>query len=413
MSSVTSYIARRYIFSKDAHGFLWFISILTILGVAIGSAAMIVVLSIINGFEDQLRARFLAANAHIIMFRFPNSLKAYTQKEHEVKAILAEDIQGIAPFIHMETMAIHGERFVNVLIRGIDAVKREAVQPLKDFIYPKNAYYALDDQASQHTTSGSSPPVIIGSGLARILTLKVGDIISLVSPYENSILGQYHDHRVIGIYDSGLSHYDDKLIITSLQTAQTLFHMEDAVTGLEIGLHDPWQSLSLKQLLSQKFRSFQITHWQEYNKSFFEAIKYERTMIGLLVALVALVGGFNILTTLFVSIFQKERDISLLRSIGCTRQDIVYIFIQQGFLIGTIGCILGVILALIICASLEKYQFITLPDVYELASIPIEYNPMVYGITCVCAIIIATTASIIPARNASTNDLSTSLKCRN
>ena len=410
---LTSFMARRYISSHGSHHFFSFISILTMAGIAIGTAAMIVVLSIINGFETELRNRFLAANAHIMMYQLPRGVKDSEKVEERVGEIFSpEVITGIAPFIHQEAMVQQGSQLLNVLVRGTDPKKRESVQPIGSYVSPETALSKISAEITAPSLS-PRPGVIVGVGLAKKLGVELGESISVISPESEDLLGEFRSYRVVGWYNSGHAHYDDKLIILSLKAAQQLAHMPDSVTGLEIGLVEPWQDAEKVQSeIRKQFPAFIVKRWQEYNSSMFEAIRDERMLIALLVALVALVGGFNILTTLFVSVFQKERDISLLRALGCTKIEVMSIFVKQGFFMGLIGSSCGLILALVLSYVLEKYQIIALPEVYMLANLPVEYDPWVYGMTCVVSLIIATVAGILPSRASAQHDLSSSLKCR-
>ena len=410
---LTSFIARRYVSSHGSRHFLSFISLLTVAGIAIGTAAMIVVLSIINGFETELRNRFLAANAHIMMYRLPKGIRNAEELERSVMRMFPREVvTGVASFVHQEAMAQQGASLVNVLVRGTDPAKREHVQSIRSYVSPGGALSAL----SQEMSESSLPPrpgAVVGVGLARSLNLKLGDTLSLISPQSEELLGEFHSYRVVGWYDSGHAHYDDKLVILSLRAAQQLAHMPQMVTGLEMGLVRPWEDAEqVQQQLRKSFPSFVVKRWQEYNSSMFEAIRDERTLIALLVALVALVGGFNILTTLFVSVFQRERDISLLRALGCTKIEIMSVFVKQGFFMGLLGSGLGLVLALSLALALEKYQIIALPEVYMLANLPVEYDPWVYGLTCMVSLVIATLAGILPSRVSAQHDLSSSLKCR-
>jgi len=407
----TSFIAQRYIFSKKSHHFFAIISVLTITGVVIGTAAMIVVLSIFNGFETQLRNNFLAANAHVIMYQ-NQGIKDHHHIEKATNKLLMQDrLSGTAPFVYAETMAEHGSGLVNVMIKGIDPIKREDVQSIRGIIHPKNALIKLQKEMNAKKTP-SIPSVIIGSGLSRLLEADIGENISLIAPGKENIFGLFHDHKIIGIYDSGLSHYDNKLVILTVPAAQKLLSMGSRVTGVEIGLDEPWDSTEIKNKLHKHFPHFVIKKWQEFNPAIFENLSTERVLVGLLVALVVLVGCFNILTTLFISVFQKERDISLLRSMGCSQLGIMKIIVQKGFFIGLLGSCIGSVLAFFVAKGLEKYQIITLPDVYMLASLPVEYNPSVYLLITAVSMVVASGAGILPAYAAIKQNPSVSLKSR-
>ncbi|MCY4380059.1 MAG: ABC transporter permease [Proteobacteria bacterium] len=410
----TLFIARRYVFSQGRHHFFSFISLLTMVGVSLGTASMIVVLSIINGFETELRDRFLAANAHLLMFD-QQGMTNYAKAAKLTSGTLGDEaITGLSPFIHHQTMVKHATGGLSsAIVRGIHPSKRMLVQPYEHLITPRESLDVLEREVLYYDPN-SELGVILGVGLARLLDVKVGDEVQFLAPRrEVGLLGLYQHYRVVGIYDSGLSHYDDKLAIMSIPGAQILFDMAGKVTGIEIGLVEPWLSFAKENQLHKKFgHDIQIANWQEYNESLFEAIQYERVLIGLLVALVALVSGCNILTTLFVSVFQKERDISLIRSLGSTKKQVMWIFLNQGFYMGVVGSVVGCVLAFILARLLETYQIISLPDVYMLARLPVEYNPKVYLLTSLASIAVATLAGTLPALASIKQDISLSLKSR-
>ena len=410
--SFPRFLARRYILSHGKHHFFSFIAVLTIAGVALGSAAMIVVLSVIGGFEQEFRERFLAANAHILMYDYPTGVADYAQVARRAQRTLNKAdlvVTGASPFIHHETMVKKHGGLVATLVRGIHPSQRQKVQPYAHLITPQDALQRLEVEMAAADAS-QVPAVILGVGLARLLDTQVGDTVRFLVPSQATGFGLYKNFVVVGLYNSGLSHYDNKLAIVSIPGAQELFGMAGMVTGVEMGLEKPWHSKRAEYLLRQNFERMIIKNWQDYNQAFFEAIQYEKVLISLLVALVALVGGFNILTTLFVSVFQKERDILLLISLGSSKRQVMAIFLFQGLYMGLIGSLVGCVLAYILVKVIETYQFITLPQVYMLAQLPAEYNPVVYGVTAVGCIVIATLAGVLPAFAAVKGDISPQLK---
>lgn len=403
--SVTTFLARRYMQAGRSNRFFSWISVLTISGVAIGCAAMIVVWSVINGFETELRKRFLAANAHIMAYRFPHGLTAPEKWAKNIEKDFGSVIRGISPFIHYETMARKDSILHSVLIRGIDPTLREKVQSLAFITTPPESLKILDGEIA-HARSGDPlpavPAVIVGSGLLSLLEAKTGDEIELVEPETND-LGKMQKFKVVGVYDSGLKHYDNKLVLMSLTTAQQFFHMDQRVTGLEIGLHKPWDSPKIAQQMEEKL-SISIREWQSFNRPLFEAMQMERVVILLITALVAGVAGFNILTTIFVAVSQRQRDISILKAIGAQNRTIVTLFVKQGIYIGVIGSVTGMVLALAISKVLERYQFVDLPDLYLLAKLPMSYEWWVYATVGVVSVVIAVIAGLFPAAMASRVD---------
>lgn len=408
------FLARRYILSHGKQHFFSFIALLTIAGVALGTASMIVVLSVIGGFEQEFRERFLAANAHLLMYQYPDGTQQYGQMAAKARQILQRGqlpITGMSPFIHHETMVKNQGGLVATLVRGIHPSKRNHVQPYAHLITPQRSLEHLEQEVIAYDPR-QIPGVILGVGLARLLAAEPGDEVRFLVPAQDTGFGLYKNFVVLGIYDSGLSHYDNKLAIVSIPGAQDLMQTPGTVTGIEIGLEEPWSSQRAEQLLRGEFAHMVVRNWQDYNQAFFEAIQYEKVLISLLVALVALVGGFNILTTLFVSVFQKERDILLLMALGSTKRQVMEIFVYQGIYMGLAGSVLGCGLAFLLAQAIETYQFVSLPQVYMLAQLPVEYDPIVYGLTTAASLSIATFAGLLPAIAAIKGDLSTSLKSR-
>lgn len=377
--------------------FSW-ISILTIAGVAIGVAAMIVVWSVINGFETELRGRFLAANAHVMAYRFPHGLTDYPEWVKTVKNDFKDEITGISPFIHYETMGRYDSIMHAMLIRGIDPKLRDKVQSLRPIVRPKDALDVLQKEISDQKNglrAPQIPSIILGTGLLSLLNTKVGETIELVEP-EKKDFGSMKKFRVIGVYDSGLKHYDNRLGLMSIPTAQKFFKMGKRVIGLEVGLKEPWDSKAVAEEMTKKY-SISIREWQSFNRRLFEAMQMERVVILIITSFVAAVASCNILTTIFVAVSQRQRDISILKALGANNIQVLSMFLKQGAYIGIIGCFFGVGLALAISALLERYQFIDLPDLYLLAKLPMTYNWWVYASVCVVSIIIAIAAGLVPA----------------
>lgn len=405
--SVTTFLARRYMQAGRNNRFFSWISVLTIAGVAIGVAAMIVVWSVINGFEAELRQRFLMANAHVMAYRFPHGLANPEQWAKTIQQDFGDRVRGISPFIHYETLAKKDSILHSVLIRGIDPALRDKVQSLSPITQPKAALGLLQKEVDDAANKRSAPPVpsvVVGSGLLSLLDAKVGDAIELVEPEANN-LAEMKKFKVVGVYDSGLKHYDNKIVLMSIPTAQRFFGMESRVTGLEVGLHKPWDSPKIAEEMSAKY-SISIREWQSFNRPLFEAMQMERVVILLITALVAGVAGFNILTTIFVAVSQRQRDISILKAIGATNSQILTLFIKQGLYVGIIGGIIGMILAAAISGFLERYssRFIDLPDLYLLARLPVAYDWWVYVAVAGFSLLIAVAAGLVPAFLASRVD---------
>ena len=298
MSSI--FLANRYLTTHRGNRFMSWITFLSVTGISIGIAAMIVVLSVINGFEREFRRGFLAGNAHILAFQFPRGLNNVESMIETIQNDFGKDLAGMSPFVHSESMATNDSLMHNVLIRGIAPERRRKVQDLDRIIHPPEAQDILQRRMSLTESEAglSKAPIILGAGLASILGLKVGDDVKLVRPESNS-LGELRAFEIVGLYKSGFKHYDNRLGIMSLPDSQALLSMKGRVHGIDIGLINPDDSKIIAAKMSDKY-TLTIKEWQSFNKDMFESMEMERSVIGLIVALVAFVASFNILTTLFI-----------------------------------------------------------------------------------------------------------------
>ncbi len=398
---ITRFIALRYLRTQGKNRFFSWISGLTIIGISIGVATMIVVLAVIDGFEEELRNRFLAANAHVLLYRFPTGISDPTEWSKTIQGKYGSEITGVSPFVHSETMGRKSYLIHSMLIRGVSPTLRKQVQSLDTIIHPLSALDQLQaeiDLVSAGQPLPKIPGIILGKGVLKSMEAKVGDIVELISPSATQGLPEEElkKFQVLGIYDSGLQHYDGKLGIMSIPAAQSLFQMGSVVTGLEIGLKDPNQSPKFADKLSEEFH-VSVKEWQSYNSNIFEAMHNERTVISWIVFLVAFVASFNILTTLFISVTQKRRDIAILKALGATNRAILATFLQQSLFMGIVGGTCGVGLALVMSYLLRRFEFIKLPDIYLLTTLPVQFNAVTYGGVFGASLLIASIAGLYPA----------------
>ena len=374
---------------------------LSITGIALSVGVLIVVLSVINGFETELRDRFLSANAHVLAYRYPNGLRNVERWEEKLRQDFGSEITGVSPFIHYETMIKKGPLMHSVLVRGFEPYRRETVQSIVKSVEPQTALKSLQkqhDDMRQSKTLPAVPEIILGAGVLSIIDAKVGDLISLISP-RSSDNNRVMRFRIVGIYHSGLKHYDNRLVAMALPVAQKFFQMGPYVTGLEIGLVEPDQSRIVAGKMLDQY-SLSIKEWQSFNRPLLEALKTERVVIMLIVALAAVVASFNILTTLFVAVTLKQREISILRALGARSGQIISLFLKQGILFGCIGGSLGSVLALGASFLIEKYQFIDLPDPYFLTNLPVDYDWRIYVSFAGTGVLFCMIASVFPALSA-------------
>ncbi len=397
-----TFLALRYLKANREDRFISWISTLTVVGITIGVTAMIVVLSVISGFETELRNRLLGANPHVAIYRFPAGLKNYQKWEESIDNRFREDITGQSPFVHFDTMGRKDYLMHAILIRGIDPEKRHHLQDASLLVQPPEALALLQEEITAHGMEKplpAVPSIILGRGILSILDGKVGDTIELISPSNDpkEPFGEMRKFNVVGVYDSGLQYIDNKIGIISVPAAQDLLHIGDVVTGIEIGLKNPDQSIQIANQMMDHFSEISVKEWQSSHRNIFEAMRSEKVIIGLIVALVAFVASFNILTTLLISVTQKRRDIALLKALGATNRLILDLFMKQSILLGLLGTFFGVLLALLLSEVLRNFPFIELPDIYILKTLPVDFDWRIYSGVSLAGITIAAIAGLYPA----------------
>ena len=377
------WISWRYFVTKQKERFISFISVISILGIAIGVMALIGTLGVMSGFSSQLREKIIGANAHI---RISTDGPLYDYEMIEEKIRKVGHVVGTTENIYGQISFYHRNKTAYVYIRGINPEKEEKVTEIKKYLQ-QGSFSIKDDE------------IIIGNELALLLGLDINDSLTLGSP----ITGQIQDFKVSGIFNSGYYEYDSNLIIASIPACQELFGHSDSVTDIGVKLDDPYLVKEVKddilKLLDSRYRA---RTWMSINKSLLSALKLEKIVMFLVVALVVLVASFNIVSTLIAMITQKTKDIGILKSLGATNFSIASIFTGGALYLGAIGIILGVCGGLGVCLLIKNiHRFIEIPkDIYYFDRVPVIVNSSDLIWISVCAITICFLSSIYPARKA-------------
>ena len=392
------FVSLRYLLARRKQAFISIISLISILGVGLGVASLIVVLGVMNGFSQNLRDKILGVNAHVIVMSYQGGIADYEEITQKLKSV--PDIKGITPFIYSEMMLSAPGGVKGVVLRGIDPDAATTVLGL--------AHDMIEGNLKDLQKPGHFPGIIIGQELANRLALFVGSKVNILSPTgKKSAAGfspKIEIFEVRGIFKTGMYEYDSSLAYTTISASQKMLGFKkDLVTGLEIRLGDVYKA----ELIARKVHKilggypFYVRNWMEMNQNLFSALKLEKTAMGVILAMIILVGSFSIITTLVMLVMEKTRDIAILMSMGATTAMIRRIFMLQGLIIGFIGTSLGYILGISISLILKKYQFIKLPaDVYYLDHLPVllKWPDMIaIGVT---AMLLCFLATIYPARQA-------------
>lgn len=392
-----SFIALRYLFARRKQSFISVISIISVLGVALGVASLIVVLGVMNGFTKDLRDKILGVNAHVITMSAAGNLTGYTELSKEIEGV--SGVTGVTPFIYSELMASSSHGVKGMILRGVQPDSADKVLTIRKYMM-YGGFPELNRKGM--------PGIIIGNELAKRLGAGVGKRINLLSPSgkktSQGFVPRVRTFKVVGIYKTGMWEYDSSLGFVTLKAAREVLGWDnDAVTGLELSVKDVNDAKEIATEVTKKLGGypFYSRSWMEMNANLFAALKLEKTAMGVILTLIVLVGSFSIITTLVMLVMEKTRDIAVLMSMGATKQQIRRIFMLQGSIIGVVGTALGFVLGLGVGELLKRYQFVQLPKgVYSLDKLPVIYDWTDLVIIGVAAMVLCFLATLYPARQA-------------
>lgn len=392
------FVALRYLFSRRKQTFIYIISIMSILGVAIGVGALVVVLGVYNGLTTDMRDKILGANAHaIVMSYIPSAFENRSDILDRVRSV--KGVTGATPFIYTEVMLSGGGGVKGVVLRGIDPESAPAVLSM---------LRQMRSGSAANLEREGTPGLIIGEELAKRLGLGMGSRVNLLSPSGQKTTSGYaprvRPFEVVGIFKTGMFEYDSSLGFVTLGASRDVLGLpENYLSGIELTVDDVYKADKISTLVSTELGSpFYVRSWMEMNANLFAALKLEKIGMFILLAMVVLIGSFSIVTTLVMLVMEKTRDIAIMMSMGATSGMIRRIFMFQGTIIGVIGTLLGYALGLSLGWLLKRYQFIKLPEnVYTLDHLPIIISLPDVLIIGASAMLLCFLATLYPARQAS------------
>lgn len=392
------FVALRYLFSRRKQTFIYIISIMSILGVAIGVGALVVVLGVYNGLTTDMRDKILGANAHaIVMSYIPSAFENRSDILDRVRSV--KGVTGATPFIYTEVMLSAGGGVKGVVLRGIDPQSAPSVLSM---LRQMRSGSAADLERE------GTPGLIIGEELAKRLSLGMGSRVNLLSPSGQKTTSGYaprvRPFEVVGIFKTGMFEYDSSLGFVTLGASRDVLGLpENYLSGIELTVDDVYKADKISTLVSTELGSpFYVRSWMEMNANLFAALKLEKIGMFILLAMVVLIGSFSIVTTLVMLVMEKTRDIAIMMSMGATSGMIRRIFMFQGTIIGVVGTLLGYALGLSLGWLLKRYQFIKLPEnVYTLDHLPIIISLSDVLIIGASAMLLCFLATLYPARQAS------------
>jgi len=371
---LTLYIGLRYTRAKRRTQFISFITLTSVLGIALGVTALIAVLSVMNGFESELRERILGMTAHTTISGRDGKL--YDWQELEKKVINKPHVIGSAPFVKGQVMVNVGRRVSGTLLRGIIPENEPKVSEVSH----KMKAGALADLVPGKFS------IILGAELANYLGVMPGDKITIITSQVNStpagILPRLKRFTVVGIFKVGMYEYDRNMALIHIEDAKKLFRLGDAVNGLRLKLDDLFNAPKITQTLANElYNQYSVSDWTKAHSNFFRAIKTEKRVMFIILLLIVAVAAFNIVSTLVMVVTDKRGDIAILKTQGLSNMSVMGVFIVLGGIIGIIGTVLGVAGGVLLALNIETIipaiegffgvQFMA-ADVYYISDVPSE-----------------------------------------
>jgi lipoprotein-releasing system permease protein len=396
-------IGLRYLRAKRRNGFISFISFASMLGIALGVAALITTLAVMSGFQREIRDRMLQMAAHATVSADGEPLRGWADAVDEAKR--DKRVAGAAPYIERPVM-LQGPREEGALLRGVDPTREREVSVLAD---------KMLDGASLKALVPGEFNIVLGRELALWLGVGVGDTITVYTPeFQTTPVGamvQMKRFTVVGLFEVGHQEFDRNLAVVHLADAQRLLRMGEGVTGVRLRLHDmdlAWSvAVDLAHRLSKRLdEAYRVSDWSRENANMFRALKLEKTMMAILLSLIILMGAFTLVNSQVMLVTDKQADIAILRTLGLTPRGVMQVFMVQGSMIGIIGTVSGVIGGILLTLNLENilraiehaFDVVLLPgDVYYITGLPTELKTFDVGVIALVALAMAFLATLYPA----------------
>ncbi|HEY4696716.1 MAG: cell division protein FtsX [Gallionellales bacterium RIFCSPHIGHO2_02_FULL_57_16] len=397
------FIGLRYTRAKRRNHFISFISLISMLGMALGVLALIVVLSVMNGFQKEIRARMLGASPHLEVVADGGRLNDWQAVMDKVAR--HPQVAAASPYVAGQGMLSLGQNVQGVMVRGIDPARETAITELANKIKAG----ALGDLRSGEFG------IVLGTDLARALGVRLNDKVLLIAPQGQitpaGMMPRLKQFRVVGLFEIGMAPYDNNLALINIGDAQKLFQLGDAVTGISARLRDidlaPRVAAELQSRLPDDLFA---NDWTHQNSNYFRAVQMEKKMMFIILSLIVAVAAFNIVSTLVMAVTDKQADIAILRTLGASPRSIMKIFIVQGVVIGVIGTLLGSVGGIALALNLDvvvpfieqlfRVQFLA-KDVYYISELPSDLRYPEVMLVAGMSFLICLLATLYPSYRAS------------
>ena len=407
--SIALFVACRYLRSKQREGFFSVIAYMAVGGVILGVAALVIILSVTNGFAGEVKNRLIGMNAHVNVRRFDGGpIAGWDALLQQVKG--AAGVVGAAPVVDSKVIVasqLDLGRVDGIPVWGIDPATFPAVSDLTEHLrYANPAGQLRLGLLAELNKRG----IVLGEYLARRLHVGPGSEVLLMTvqnlDVEAAVMDGFSPRPwsffVTDHFESGMYQYDDNYAFIHLEDAQRMLELGDAITDIHIRVADIYQAPEIRDRLAKELGyPYQVRDWTQLFPEFFRWIELEKWAIFLALSLIVLVAAFNIMSILVMSVLIKTPEIGILRTIGCTVGEIYRIFVYQGLVIGGIGTLLGCLIGFALCFAQQRFALISIPgDMYFISSLPVDMSVVDFALVAVISMVTCLATSIYPARKA-------------
>lgn len=404
-------IALRYLRSRRREAFISIISTLSLIGIALGVATLIIVMAVMNGFRAELFNKILGVSGHILVQPIDGAFTDHREVADRIAAV--DGVVMAIPFVEGQALISGVTGSSGVLVRGITRDDFEQLSFVSDNIL-----------VGDPTLFGEQKGVIVGSRLARSLGVTVGDTVKLISPdgavTPFGVTPRIDDYPILALFEIGMSEYDSTFMYMPLERAQLYFNMPETVTAVEVFAEDPDAMDTLRpKVIQAAERPAYIIDWRQRNQTFFSALVVERNVMFVILTLIIVVAVLNVISGMTMLVKEKTRDIAILRTIGATRGTVLRVFLIVGLSIGVVGTLIGFVLGTLVALNIEAIrQFISTllqtelfsPELYFLSRMPADMDSVETAIVVAMALVLSLLATIYPAWKAAKTDPVVSLK---
>jgi len=385
-------IGLRYLRSKRKEAFISFTTWISIVGIAIGVMALIVVIAVMTGFQDEIRERILGVNPHILVLNVNGDIRDPGKATEVIKKV--GGVTHAFPFVSFQAMVQSGRQLSGVAVKGLNAGDVQFMNRL----LKEGSVDVLNRKGH----------ILIGKELSKHVGLLPGDSLTLMVPFGGySPMGAMPETvrvRVGGIFETGMYEIDNTLIIMPLKDVEEIIGV--TATGIEIKLSDVYKADELrKEIVKQLGVEYFARTWIEMNRNLFSALKLEKIAMFIILALIIFVASFNIISSLVMTVMEKQKDIAILKSIGAKKRSIMKIFMIEGVTIGVVGALIGSLTGYILCEVVKRYKIIRLPeDIYYISTLPVKISVFDIVLIACVTMVICVVSTIYPSYRATKID---------